>query len=198
MERTKYQLRSAEEKATTSHLANSIIQDELNSLKHEVESKNLVIQNMEVKLEEEEALWQANMKELSSKMTNSDNQHLEEITEVKSQLAHLCLVKGQLEATVESLQKKIELFQDTDGGNDNLAIEVETLRLEKAELLTKISEEATSIEKRIRENITTSTSALEAQMIMEKVCDHEIISKGGCLLIFFSFVRNYDLLLREL
>jgi hypothetical protein len=70
---------------------------------------------------------------------------------------------------VEGLQQKLKLLQDAKEHDDGALGEIEKLYLEKAELLSNASEDATNTERRIREAVATCTAALEAEVVTEKV-----------------------------
>ena len=70
---------------------------------------------------------------------------------------------------VEGLQQKLKLLQDAKEHDDGALGEIVKLYLEKAELLSNASEDATNAERRIREAVATCTAALEAEVVTEKV-----------------------------
>ncbi|KAL9181116.1 hypothetical protein ACHAXT_009921 [Thalassiosira profunda] len=164
--------RESEEKAANVRLQMSILEQEANAAKTDLALLETALEELENSKIELSVSLEYRVEALENERALAEQAYEEEINGIKAELAQVNQDRDGFAHKLEQSEKAnaalvYSTAQDALGGAENES-EVIKLQLERAQLLAKINEMGTDLERRVREAVATQASSAEAELIIEK------------------------------
>ena len=170
--------RQSEEKAANARLQMSILEQEITAAKNDLELMEQALEDLETSKINMSVSLEYRIEVLENERLWTERSHEEEVHGIKAELAESNEERDNLAHKLEQSEKvNAALVYSTahNGlGGEESESEVIKLQLERAQLLAKISEMGTNLERRVREAIAAQVSSSEAELIVEKQSRHSV------------------------
>jgi len=164
--------REAEEKATNARLQMSILEQEVSAARADITLMEQALDEWENFKIELTVSHEYRIETLENERISVGNAYEEEINALKAELAQTNQEKDSLAHKLEQSERaNTALVYSTthDGASgEESESEVVMLQLERAQLLAKINELGTNLERRVSEAVAAHAANAEAELIMEK------------------------------
>jgi len=162
----------SQEKATNARLQMSILEQEVNAAKIDLQLTEEAMEELENSKMEMSVSLEYRIEALENERLVAEQSYEEEINGIKGELAQANQERDNLAHKLEQSEKaNASLVYSTS--HDGLCgeaseSEVIKLQLERAQLLAKINEMGADLERRVREAVAAQASSSEAELIVEK------------------------------
>ncbi len=170
--------RQSEEKAANARLQMSILEQEITAAKNDLELMEQALEDLETSKINMSVSLEYRIEVLENERLWTERSHEEEVHGIKAELAESNEERDNLAHKLEQSEKvNAALVYSTahnGPGGEESESEVIKLQLERAQLLAKISEMGTNLERRVREAIAAQVSSSEAELIVEKQSRHSV------------------------
>ena len=164
--------REAEEKATNARLQMSILEQEVSAARADITLMEQALDELENGKIELTVSHEYRIETLENERISVGNAYEEEINALKAELAQTHQEKDSLAHKLDQSERaNTALVYSTthDGANgEESESEVVRLQLERAQLLAKINELGTNLERRVSEAVAAHAANAETELIMEK------------------------------
>jgi len=164
--------REAEEKAANANLHASILEQEVCAAKADLELMEQAMEELENSKIDLSVSMEYRIEMLENELEATTKRCEEEVNGIKSELAKVNLEKDRLTHKVEQSEKANAalVYSTSHGGQGGEGSEsdITKLQLERAQLLARVHEMGTEVERRVREAVAAHASLAEAELILEK------------------------------
>ena len=164
--------REAEEKATNARLQMSILEQEVTAARADIMLMEQAMDELENFKIELTVSHEYRIETLENERISVGNAYEEEINSLKAELAQTNQEKDSLAHKLEQSERANTalVYSTTHDGASGQESESEVVRLqlERAQLLAKINELGTNLERRVSEAVAAQAANAEAELIMEK------------------------------
>ena len=164
--------RESEEKAANARLQLSILEQEVSAAKSDLALMEQTIEDLETSKIELSVALEYRIETLENEQFTMCQRHDAELDEIKRELTQAHHDKDLLTDRLEQSEKANAalVFSTTHeglGGGESDS-DLFKLQLERAQLLAKITEMGSDLERRVREAVAAQVSSSEAELIVEK------------------------------
>ena len=164
--------REAEEKATNARLQMSILEQEVSAARSDITLMEQALEELENSRIDFTVSHDYRIETLENERISVGNAYEEEINALKAELAQTNQEKDKLAHKLEQSERANTalVYSTTHDGatGEESESEVVRLQLERAQLLARIDELGTNLERRVSDAVAAHAATAEAELIMEK------------------------------
>jgi len=166
LENSKVRERDVEERASSTNLKLQIAERELASIRSDWQYLNESAKRSKERQLEEASSLRRRINSLEKDYECVNRTRLEEIRSLKSELANTLMERDRALISVAESEAKAGLLTKLSNTTDETSVEF--LVMEKAKLLSTISETRTTCERRVRESVSACAGAKDSELIVER------------------------------
>lgn len=167
--------RDSEERAANSRLQASMAEQELMACKSDLTLLKQAMDESKIDETNIKTSLELRIKDFETKVKFLTQSHLDEVETFKAENSQLQMEKERLSLALHDSEKanatlvrETTLERDEEDETVSDEMELSRLKLENAQLLNAASQNASKLERRIREAVAANAAAVESEMIVEK------------------------------